>query len=296
LPLDIEFVFTANPEDYTNRGAIITPLKDRIESQILTHYPKDIRTSRLITEQEAAVHDEQQQVVIVNDLAKDLIEQIAVEARKSEYVDQRSGVSARMTITMFENLVSAAERRALKNREEKTHVRVSDCWGVIPSITGKVELVYEGEQEGPLIVAINLIGKAIRTLFTEYFPAPEKIKKTAKQNTAATGSRKPDSIYESIVAWFRNGNQLDLLNDSAQDAYHRSLLSVPGLKKLVEKYYANVSSDEQFFLMEFVLHGLAEFSLLSRNTLIEGTRFRDLFSTVFSGDEASDPDEEDFQI
>jgi magnesium chelatase subunit I len=152
LPLDIQFVFTANPEDYTNRGSIVTPLKDRIDSQIITHYPKTIEIGKRITQQEARLKDAQKSIA-ANELAKDLIEQIAFEARKSEYVDAKSGVSARLTISAYENLIAAAERRSIINDEKIVYVRVSDFVGVIPAITGKVELVYEGEQEGPNIVA-----------------------------------------------------------------------------------------------------------------------------------------------
>ena len=119
LPLDLQFVFTANPEDYTNRGSIITPLKDRIDAQIITHYPESIEIGRKITTQEAAIKDEQNETVELNELSKDLIEQIAIEARKSEYIDEKSGVSARLTISAYESLVSAAERRSLINKEQK---------------------------------------------------------------------------------------------------------------------------------------------------------------------------------
>jgi len=140
LPLDVLFVFTANPEDYTNRGSIVTPLKDRIESQILTHYPKTLETALQITEQEAAINDAQKERVEVSDLVKRLIEQVAFEARDSEFVDKKSGVSARLTIAAYENAVSAAERRAIINDEPKTVVWLSDLTGIIPSITGKIEL------------------------------------------------------------------------------------------------------------------------------------------------------------
>src|SRR6478609_4648572 len=181
MPLDILFVFTANPEDYTNRGSIVTPLKDRIESQILTHYPKSIETSLAITAQEAHIYEDQLKKVIVSDLVKRLIEQVAFEARGSEFVDKKSGVSARLTISAFENAVSAAERRAIINNEKQTQVWVSDLIGIIPSITGKIELVYEGEQEGPYQVAMNLLDKSIRSQFIQYFPNPEAAKK--KKNT-----------------------------------------------------------------------------------------------------------------
>ena len=141
LPLDVMFVFTANPEDYTNRGSIVTPLKDRIESQILTHYPKLIETSLAITEQEANIYEEQLAKVNISDLVKRLIEQVAFEARGSEFVDKKSGVSARLTIAAYENAVSSAERRAIINKEKKTQVWISDLIGIVPSITGKIELL-----------------------------------------------------------------------------------------------------------------------------------------------------------
>src|SRR5882757_7314613 len=204
MPLDMLFVFTANPEDYTNRGSIVTPLKDRIESQILTHYPKTLDISLAITEQEADIHAEQKGRVIVSDLVKRLIEQVSFEARSSEYVDKKSGVSARLTIAAFENAVSAAERRAIINNEKQTQVWISDLVGIIPSITGKIELVYEGEQEGPYQVAFNLMEKAIRTQFSLYFPNPDAIKKRRTKDQASE-----DNPYKAITRWFDAGNHLD---------------------------------------------------------------------------------------
>ncbi|MCB9233548.1 MAG: magnesium chelatase [Bacteroidia bacterium] len=272
MPLDIQFVFTANPEDYTNRGSIVTPLKDRIESQILTHYPKTIEVSKVITRQEAHLAEAQKASVKLHELAHDLVEQIAVEARGSEYVDQNSGVSARLTISAYENLVSAAERRALINGETGTHIRVSDLWGVVPAITGKIELVYEGEQEGPSIVAQNLIGKAIRSLFPNYFPNPEKFKRSADQNP-----------YTPISKWFSGGNSLDLLHNLSLEEYTKALFGVPGLESLVKKHHPQAGLPERLFLMEFVLHGMAEFSLISKNGLEAGLKFGDIISGMFSG-------------
>ena len=234
----------------------------------------------------------------LNEIAKDLIEQIAFEARKSEYVDQKSGVSARMTITALENLVSGAERRSLKSNEAKTFVRVSDFWSVIPSITGKIELVYEGEQEGPYIVAVNLIGKAIRSQFTNYFPAPEKAKKPIGKKTETQQDPKRKNIYQEIIDWFNEGNTVDLLNESSAIDYRRSLDRVPGLKKLVQKLHPGVAADEMYFLMEFVLHGLSEYSLLSKHLLHSGMQFSDLFSSVFTDNPLAglEEDDEDFTI
>ncbi len=271
LPLDLQFVFTANPEDYTNRGSIVTPLKDRIDSQIITHYPKDIVTSRKITEQEAYIKDAQKDSIYVPDLARDLIEQIAFEARDSEYVDTKSGVSARLTISALENLMSAAERRALYSGSSKVTVRVSDLYGVIPSITGKVELVYEGEQEGPGIVAHNLVGKAIRTQFTNYFKDPEKIRK-----------QKDDNPYKKITDWFGDNHSVDILYDQPHKEYAKALRAVPGLEALVKKEHRGLSEEDQLFLMEFALHGLAEYSQLSKHRLARGVQFKDLLSSMFS--------------
>ena len=157
LPLEIQFVFTANPEDYTNRGSIITPLKDRIESQILTHYPVSIEIARQITEQEAQLEKIQEKNIKISSLFKILLEQISFAARESEFVDEKSGVSARLSISAYENLMSTAERRMLINGEKSTTIRISDLWGIVPAITGKVELVYEGEQEGADFVFVHKV-------------------------------------------------------------------------------------------------------------------------------------------
>jgi magnesium chelatase subunit I len=271
LLLDIQFVFTANPEDYTNRGSIVTPLKDRIESQILTHYPKDIETARDITRQEAHPSEEQLAQVQIPALAEDLLEQIAFEARSSEYIDPKSGVSARLTISGMENLYSTVERRLILNKEKSGCVRIADFQGVIPSITGKIELVYEGEQEGTQIVAQNLIGKAVRSLFTRYFPSPERSRK-----------KKESSPYQSVLDWFAAGNELDLLNETGAKQYADTLRGVPGLQDLVRQHHPSAKGEEQLLLMEFLLHGLSEYSLLSKAGLQAGARFKDLFSSVMN--------------
>ncbi|HEY9049517.1 MAG TPA: magnesium chelatase, partial [Ohtaekwangia sp.] len=240
MPLDIQFIFTANPEDYTNRGSIVTPLKDRIDSQIITHYPKTLDIGKRITQQEARLKDIQRSIVSVNEIAKDLIEQIAFEARKSEYVDAKSGVSARLTISAYENLVAAAERRSIINREKNTAIRISDFIGVVPAITGKVELVYEGEQEGPGIVAQNLIGKALRTQFINYFPDPDKFRK-----------QKEKSPYKKVSDWFGEGNTVDLLHTMTQGDFEKALKSVPGLSELVNDFHKNQDAATKLFLMEF---------------------------------------------
>jgi len=277
LPLDVMFVFTANPEDYTNRGAIITPLKDRIQSQILTHYPKSIDISAAITKQESRLSEVQKENIEVPELVAYIIEQLAIEARSSEYVDQKSGVSARLTISAFENIVSSVERRMLINSEKSGKARIGDLTGILPSITGKVELVYEGEQEGSKNVAFNLLGKAMRTLFAQYFPDPELAKRRKNE----------PNPYEKIVGWFSK-NDLELEADLSEEEYRQSLSEIPGLEALVKKYNPKVDDHQKYLLMEFVLHGLAEYSLLSKNILEEGLSFTDLFNSVFSMDDFDD--------
>lgn len=272
LPLDISFVFTANPEDYTNRGSIITPLKDRIESQILTHYPKTIEIARQITKQEAHLAPAQRTQVRVPDLLEIALEQIAFNARESEYVDEKSGVSARLTIAGYENLVSTAERRMLVNGEEQTIARITDFWGVVPAITGKVELVYEGEQEGPYMVAMSLLGDAIETVFLSHFPDPEKIE---------TGKKDP---YGTIRSWFGGGNQLDLLNDCSDADYKKALDGVAGLRKLVTTTLPNLDENETYLYMELVIHGLAEFDVLNKDVLESSMSFRDLLANMLDED------------
>lgn len=268
IPLDIQFVFTANPEDYTNRGSIVTPLKDRIGSQILTHYPKSIEYSKQITQGEAKL-SAQQKSITVPDLLRTLVEQVAVEARKSEYVDPKSGVSARLTISTYESLVSAAELRFLRGGHPYSHARIADLYAAVPAINGKIELVYEGEQEGPAIVAQNLISLAIRSTFLQLFPDPAKLKK-----------KKENSPYADITNWFAQSNILDMLDAESDKTYTSELSAVDGLKELVARYHPDVKGTDKYVLMEFVLHGLAEHSLLSKNRLVAGVRFNDLFSSL----------------
>jgi magnesium chelatase subunit I len=271
------FVFTANPEDYTNRGSIITPLKDRIQSQILTHYPKNTEISAAITRQEAKIATDQTGAIEIPEIVGTLIEQIAVEARSSEFIDQKSGVSARLTISAYENLVSTVERRMLINGESTGRARMGDLLGILPAITGKVELVYEGEQEGAKNVAFGLLGKALRNKFAQFFPDPELAKKRKNE----------PNPYQEIIAWFGK-NELELLADSDVKTHHAKLMEVPGLKKLVEKYNPQLDAKDADLMMEFVLHGLAEYSMLGKNVLEDGLAFSDLFNSVFSLDNYED--------
>lgn len=272
LPLDLQFVFTANPEDYTNRGSIVTPLKDRIESQILTHYPRSIEISRQITQQESALTEAQQNTVSIHSMLKDLVEQVAFEARNSEYIDKKSGVSARLTIAAYESLIATAERRSLINNEEITFVRICDFAGIIPAITGKIELVYEGEQEGSTNVANILLGKALKNTFMLYFPDPEKAKKSKLENP-----------YTSIIQWFSQGNKLEINDNQSLKEYTNVLNSIPGLKAVIEKFHAKLSDDEVLLMMEFLLHGLSEYSQISKTAIDNGFSFKDMFDSLFNG-------------
>lgn len=271
MPLDMQFVFTANPEDYTNRGSIVTPLKDRIGSQILTHYPETVAIARTITQQEARLNEEQSETVYVPSLAKDLIEQIAFEARESEYIDNKSGVSARMTITAFENLISTAERRALKAGNDTTSVRLSDFMGIIPALTGKVELVYEGEQEGAAAVAQHLISDAIHTFFPAYFPKIEKLERDADA-----------SPYAKVLEWFFAETGFELLDDASDEEYKKQLDAIEPLTELLEKYQPGIAPADVYFFKEFVLWGLVEYDKLSKDRVDVGYQFKDLYSSYIN--------------
>ncbi len=277
LPLDIQFLFTANPEDYTNRGSIITPLKDRIESQILTHYPKTVDIARAITTQEATLTDDQTGRVKVPDLLKIMLEQLSFAARESEYVDEKSGVSARLSITALENLVSTAERRSLLSDDAKTVARITDFWGVVPAITGKVELVYEGEQEGAYGVAMKLLGKSIRDSFLAHFPDPAEV--------SADGRSESDP-YGIIRAYFSGGNVVELLTDGSNADYHKALDNVAGLRKFVKSHIENsMTAEDTYLYMELVLQGLAEMEVINKEAMHNSLNFRDILADMFGSDD-----------
>ena len=264
LELDMQFIFTANPEDYTNRGSIVTPLKDRIGSQILTHYPKDIETAKKITNQEIKATLSQKENIYLPSLAADLLEEISFEARQSEYIDEKSGVSARLSISALENLLSSAEQRLLRNNESKTTVRLSDFSSIVPAITGKVELVYEGEQEGAEFVANKLIDSAIKTLFEKNFPKIEKLEKQ--------GANTP---YDDLVTWFFNESKFEILNGISEKEYQKKLLSIEPLNKLLKEYHPEALKEDIYFLNEFVLWGLVQFKKLSKVEYSEGIEIQD---------------------
>jgi len=271
LPLDLQFIFTANPEDYTNRGSIVTPLKDRIGSQILTHYPESIEIAQKITDQEANLDAPQLEKVSVPNIAKTLIEQISFEARDSEYIDVKSGISARMSITIYENLISTAERRSIITSDKRTTVRLLDFMGVIPAITGKVELVYEGEQEGASFVAQKLIAEAIKTLFPDYFPEIQKL-------------QQKDEItpYDKILEWFFEESNFELLDDMNDEMYKNELDRISELDTLISKHQPDIDINERYFLKEFVLWALVEHKKLKKSRFTKGFKFNDLYGSYIN--------------
>lgn len=270
MPLDILLVYSANPEDYTNRGNIITPLKDRIDSQITTHYPQTLEDGLAITAQEAWT--ERGIKICMPDFMKEIIEEIAFAARKSEYVDQTSGVSARLPISAIENLVSNVEKRALLTKDKNLYPRICDLIAVVPSVTGKVELVYEGEQEGAGIVAFNLIGKAVKEVFGRYFPEVPK-----------SGAPSGSNHYSEILRYFSSGHTVELSDEAPFEQYYAALNKIPGLRKVVEEHLPPSTKEEMAPQMELVLEGLHQHNLIGKETFENAFRYTDMLSTMLRG-------------
>ena len=264
MPLDIQFVFTANPEDYTNRGSIVTPLKDRIGSQIFTHYPKTIALSREITEQEANISAQDKMKITVPNLAKDLLEEVAFAARDCEFVDSKSGVSARLSISAMENLMAAAKLRQIENGSSQSNIRLIDFISIIPSITGKIELVYEGEQEGADEVARTLIDRAIMIKFEHIFPKIEKLQKEGVKST-----------YSDLVNWF-DTNFIELNYTDTESEYQSKLISILPLSKLVETYTSHLTTDDQMFCREIILWALTVKNKLEMSDNVNAFKFESL--------------------
>ncbi|MEX2399994.1 MAG: magnesium chelatase [Rhodothermales bacterium] len=290
FPLDVMMVFSANPEDYTNRGNIITPLKDRIDSQIITHYPRTLDVGMEITRQEAWEDrddgDEPGVEVHIPHFFREMVEQVAFEARSSEYIDQKSGVSARMTRAALEDMISAAERRALLNEETETTVRTSDLAHIEPAVTGKVELVYEGEQEGAQNVARLLIGRAVNAIFKKYFPDPSDKKE----------GRSP---FQPVLAWFAEGNTVDIEPEMPFDEYVNALDAVDGLRELATERMDPSSPAETASTMGFILEALHQNSLIGKELFEKAVTYNDMMGSMLSSlgpmsdDDDDDADDED---
>lgn len=288
IPLDVVLVFTANPEDYTNRGNIITPLKDRIDSQILTHYPRTLEDAMAITEQEAWIRRDGRQVLLPK-IFREIVENIAFEARKSDYVDQKSGVSARLTIAVMENMISNAERRALLLNESAVMPRICDLQASLPGMTGKVELVFEGEQEGPLKVSKALVGKAVREVFLTYFPNPLRKPRPRQADQA----RAPEDPYREIIQWFEEGNTVAIGDETPCDEYIKALKSVRGLEAVTKRYLPKekVASQEFAAAMEFVLDALHQCSRIAKEETLGTASYKDLVGTIFRPKEEENEEE-----
>ena len=269
LPINVQFLFTANPEDYTNRGSIVTPLKDRIGSQIMTHYPKTIEIAKTITHQESSVSSSSD--VYIPEIAKDIIEQISFEARESVYVDSKSGVSARLSISAFENLVSSARRRMLINGESKTSVRMPDFNAVISAINGKIELVYEGEQEGATEISRLLILESVKTFFINYFPKIKKLNKSEELDP-----------YNELLDWFKN-KELFIDENLDNKSYDDTFKTIKVLKKFVKNYIPKIDPKDENFMCEFLLWGLSSYKKVSITRTSRGLSFSDSFSDYING-------------
>ena len=269
LPINLQFLFTANPEDYTNRGSIVTPLKDRIGSQIMTHYPKTINIAKTITNQESSLSNSDG--IYVPELAKDIIEQISFEARESVYVDSKSGVSARLSISAFENLISSAKRRMIMNGEVKTSIRMTDFNAVISAINGKIELVYEGEQEGAVEISRLLILESVKTFFINFFPKIKKLNKAEQLDP-----------YAEIVDWFKN-KELFIDENLDNKAYNDTFKTIKVLKSFVKKQIPSIDTKDENFMCEFLLWGLSSYKKVNITRTSRGLSFSDSFSDYING-------------
>ncbi len=267
LPLDLFFVFTANPEDYTQRGNIITPLKDRIESQILTHYPEDINTALQISLQESKIDPALKTQIFIPELLFRIIEQISFIARESEFIDEKSGVSARLSIAALELLYSTIQRRMLINGENKGIARISDLLAIVPALSGKMELVYEGEQIGVYEVALNLINQAINVQTKSLFPV---IPNSNKQKIL--------NPYQTICDWFSKGNVLKLGMDDSEAEYQKNILSVPDTTPLIKSF----SKKEANFGRECLLHIISDSNIIQKEWLDQRIIFKDHLASMLN--------------
>src|SRR5919205_734304 len=237
LPLDVMLMFSANPEDYTARGKIITPLKDRIGAEIMTHYPKELPAAIEITRQEAWTNRfDIEGRLIIPEFIREVGEQIAFEAREDNHVDKHAGVSQRMPITVMESVISNAERRSLLTGEERIVPRIADVYAAVPSMTGKMELEYEGEQIGANKIAKDLIKRAAGEIFEGYFVGIE---------------------FNQAITWFDGGNNLRLADTASAEECMLLLESVPELIDTALIPFDFDSSDvaQTVAVCEFVLEG-----------------------------------------
>jgi magnesium chelatase subunit I len=246
LPLDVLLVFSANPEDYTARGKIVTPLKDRIGSEIKTHYPASLEHGVAITEQEAWVGRNSGRTILVPQFVKQVIEAIAFKARADQRIDKRSGVSQRLPISCLENVVSNAERRSIVSGEDHVVPRIADVYSALPAITGKIELEYEGELKGADTIARDLIRQAVQMIFRHYYPSTD---------------------FKQVIDWFEAGGQLKVSDAEPASLMLSRLERVPGLIDKLEPL--GVGSDSPAALRaaaaEMILEGLHSMDKITRS-------------------------------
>jgi magnesium chelatase subunit I len=245
LPLDVAMVFSANPEDYTARGKIITPLKDRIGSEIRTHYPATVEEGIAITAQEAWSTRDGSKAVVPK-YVREVIERVAFAAREDKRIDKRSGVSQRLPISVIENVISNAERRAIRHNEPVVVPRISDIYAALPAITGKLELEYEGEMKGADYVGRELIRTAIAKTYDQYFSGAN---------------------MQQVVQWFDLGGEMQVAEGAAAVDVLQSLRGIQGLMdKLTRVNIGPKDSGElQVSAAEFVLEGLHAHKRIGRN-------------------------------
>ncbi|MBK8449861.1 MAG: magnesium chelatase [Saprospiraceae bacterium] len=267
LPLDIFFMFTANPEDYTQRGTIITPLKDRIESQILTHYPDDIETALKISLQEASMPTNTEQSIYIPNLMHRIIEQISFTARESDLIDDKSGISARLSIAAIELLHSAIERRMILNNEKKGTARLADLLSIVPALTGKMELVYEGEQMGAYDVALSLINESILNQVAPNFPP---IQSGTKMKTV--------NPYQQISDWFSKGNHIAIGMEDSEALYQKVITSIPETKSFLK----TIDKKDHNLGIECILHIISGANIIQKEWLDQRITFKDQLASMLS--------------
>ncbi len=245
LPLDVLLVFSANPEDYTARGKIITPLKDRIGTEVRTHYPRALEDGIRITQQEAWTDRECTDKPLIPKYVREVVELVAFLGREDGRIDKRSGVSQRLPITCLENCVSNAERRAVTAQEKETVLRIADVYAAVPSITGKLELEYEGELKGSETIARELIEAAVLQTFDKYFG---------------------DRDFDQIVQWFNLGGQVKVGDQTPSSEYLYKVESIQGLREHLRSVNVNPREHPGLAVstIEFILEGLHAQNKLSR--------------------------------
>ncbi len=274
LPLDLMLVFTANPEDYTSRGQIITPLKDRIGAQVMTHYPRTRDEGVAIMAQEAHVPSDPACAPVVPALFHDLIEEAARAARVSEFVDGKSGVSARLTISALESLHANVLQRGLLLGEAKPLARLVDLAATLAAMTGKIELAYEGEQEGPLKVGWHVLGEAIKAVWTERMPSVI----TDRDDEREKGP------WKGVLTWFANGNRVSLSDRTPTAEHVAALAQVPGLAEVTDRL-CKPPPAERALWQEFVLEGLFHGGVLARDESGRGLVYSDLLAHMMTRDD-----------